>query len=57
MKNIIMTAAVVAALGASAITEDEIEKLIGGMTLDEKIGQMVQAAKVEYFNEKTGEKK
>lgn len=42
MKNIIMTAAVVVALGASAITENEIEKLIGGMTLDEKIGQMVQ---------------
>lgn len=42
MKKLIMTAAAVAALGASAITEDEIEKLIGTMTLDEKIGQMVQ---------------
>ena len=37
-----MTAAVVAALGASAITDNEIDRLIGEMTLDEKIGQMVQ---------------
>lgn len=42
MKKFITTAAVVAALGASAITDNEIEKFIGEMTLDEKIGQMVQ---------------
>ena len=35
-------AAVLGALGAQAITDDEIEALIAKMTLEEKIGQMVQ---------------
>ncbi len=45
MKRYIAAAAfVTAALSATALTENEIEKMVSDMTLDEKVGQLVQVS-------------